>query len=1011
MEYRQALDHLRRLLRENPRGLTTTAVAQKLTVNRNTAAKYLDVLHALGEVELRRYGPAKVWFFTPGIPLHALVDFSSSNVLILDEHLTVTQMNKRLAHDYASTRDSLVGKPYRQLESLDQEVETAHGTRSLYKCIMLALSGSSVEVPCFHRKDSDSSRYFHLSLYPTMISESQSGVVIIYDDVTNRILAEEQLRATTSFLQNLVDSSIDAIFTLDMDGVIQSFNRGAEEMTGFDAEQALGDLLEQYCPHTDAVQKMLQQVREDGAVRNFETLLSTRSGTPLAVTFSLSLLRDETDETDEPIGIVGIGRNISDQKRAEHAMRRSERRYRRLFENARDGIVIVTPDGAVKEMNRAGLTVLGYDTPCWPCSIYEHLRPASAQRLRDAFAVLEDGRTIPLIELTFVHDDGMAVPVEMNLTHIYDEDGKFVVVQGIFRDITERKRTARELERHREQLQELVEERSKALRASESKYRTLIDNLSDTIVELDSTGEFLFISPQVEGLFGRTPAELVGKNVFDYIHPADLEEAKTLFGRAIEVGETVSLDLRSQHKNEDYIEISGSGRTVTKDGNDITIVSVIRDVTAAKSAQRELKAAEARFRALVQHLADAITILDTNGTITYASPSIVRVLGYSPEEVLGRNPAEFVHDQDYPPMVAAFDTLIDRPGTPIERTFRMRHKDGSWCYIEGTGINLTADAAVGGVIATFRNCTKRTLAEDALQRSEMRLRTVIQSARDPIFIKNRDLVYRLVNPAMERLFALPASTLIGMTDRELFGPKIAPTIEEHDRRVLAGETVEEEVTKPVCGEPRTFNAIKVPMRDDHGGIIGICGIARDVTQRQREAEELTQYRAGLEALVEQRTQELRETNARLRESEERFHALYERSFSGIYVYDFEGRFLDANDAALEIVGYNRDAFLELTIWNLLDPTDHDRAAAAVERIHQTGSQSTMSEYRLIRSDDARIWVETESAMIYRDGEPYAIQGVCRDISYRKQYENGRNDEPVEPVEPDDQSDAEGRFAS
>ncbi len=139
-------------------------------------------------------------------------------------------------------------------------------------------------------------------------------------------------------------------------------------------------------------------------------------------------------------------------------------------------------------------------------------------------------------------------------------------------------------------------------------------------------------------------------------------------------------------------------------------------------------------------------------------------------------------------------------------------------------------AQIGGIIV-------RVKAENALRESEERFRAIFETAHDSIFIKDRELKYVQVNPAMGRLFGLPASEIIGKSDADLFGKEAESHITEVDSRVLAGEIIEENHTKPVRGAPRTFHVVKVPMRDRSGGIIGLCGIARDITERKRaEAE-------------------------------------------------------------------------------------------------------------------------------------------------------------------------------
>jgi two-component system sensor histidine kinase UhpB len=124
----------------------------------------------------------------------------------------------------------------------------------------------------------------------------------------------------------------------------------------------------------------------------------------------------------------------------------------------------------------------------------------------------------------------------------------------------------------------------------------------------------------------------------------------------------------------------------------------------------------------------------------------------------------------------------------------------------------------------------------------------------------------------------------------------------------------------------------------------------------------------------------------LKESEERYKALFDRSLSYIYLHDFSGKFIDANDAALNALGYQRKEILPLNFASLLDKSQMPKAAQSLEEIIRTGHQKKPDEYKLRRKDGGYIWVETEGSLIYKDGKPYAIQGIGRDITEKKMAE-------------------------
>ena len=149
----------------------------------------------------------------------------------------------------------------------------------------------------------------------------------------------------------------------------------------------------------------------------------------------------------------------------------------------------------------------------------------------------------------------------------------------------------------------------------------------------------------------------------------------------------------------------------------------------------------------------------------------------------------------------------------------------------------------------------------------------------------------------------------------------------------------------------------------------------------------------LRSQVAQRTAELeKEINERkqaeneLKDSEERYRALFDRSFELVYLCDFEGNFIDANNATLELLGYTKDDIKSMNFASFLDEDQLSGALETVEEILKTGSQRELAEYKLSRRNGEYIYVESKGAVIYREGEPYAIQGIARDITQRKRAE-------------------------
>ncbi len=162
----------------------------------------------------------------------------------------------------------------------------------------------------------------------------------------------------------------------------------------------------------------------------------------------------------------------------------------------------------------------------------------------------------------------------------------------------------------------------------------------------------------------------------------------------------------------------------------------------------------------------------------------------------------------------------------------------------GTRNALEALAAeIGEIIVRIKN-------EEDFRESENRFRTIFETAQDSIFIKDVSLRYLQVNPSMERLLCKPESEMIGRTDVELFGKEDGGEIQKMDPQVITDSVVEEEHTTHVNEVPVTLHIVKVPMRDDLGRISGLCGIARNITERKRIEESLKKTRDQLSGIIE-----------------------------------------------------------------------------------------------------------------------------------------------------------------
>lgn len=219
-----------------------------------------------------------------------------------------------------------------------------------------------------------------------------------------------------------------------------------------------------------------------------------------------------------------------------------------------------------------------------------------------------------------------------------------------------------------------------------------------------------------------------------------------------------------------------------------------------------------------------------------------------------------------------------------------------------------------------------------------------------------------VNSAFERLFGFSHANLEGRPLLDFILPSGYES-EGHDisNRVGRGEVVSTETERRKADGTSVQVWLVVAPVYVEGKLIGILGIYHDISaQKQNEA--------------------------RLRETEERYRALFERSFDWVYLHDLEGRFVDANPATVRGLGYSRDEFGRLDFGSLLTPGQIPRAMAMLKEIREKGTQRTSTEFRIRHKSGSYVEVETMAALVYRGGKPDLIQGIARDITQRKRDE-------------------------
>ncbi len=254
------------------------------------------------------------------------------------------------------------------------------------------------------------------------------------------------------------------------------------------------------------------------------------------------------------------------------------------------------------------------------------------------------------------------------------------------------------------------------LRQSEELFRLITDNVTDLIAILDVQGKRLYNSPSYREVLG-DPQSLRGSSSFKEIHPDDVAKIQRLFEETVRTGAGQRAEYRFLLCDGSVRYIESQGSVIRDDkGNVDKVLVVSRDVTERKRAEEELRRSEERFRALIENSSDAIALLNPASVVLYGGPSTERVIGYRNEEFVGRRLLGLLHPDDAVRTLNLLTGLAQHPGQTVRLECRIRHRDGSWRWMEGAAKNLLDEPGVQAVVVNYRDITERKGAEAEIQK-------------------------------------------------------------------------------------------------------------------------------------------------------------------------------------------------------------------------------------------------------------------------------------------------------
>lgn len=393
------------------------------------------------------------------------------------------------------------------------------------------------------------------------------------------------------------------------------------------------------------------------------------------------------------------------------------------------------------------------------------------------------------------------------------------------------------------------------------RYEAILAAAGEGIYGLDCEGRLTFANPAAARMIGWSADELIGKFMHEVVHHSDAEG--TPYPREeCPIYATLSDGSVHRREGETFWRRDGSSFTVRytstpvfEDDKPTGAVVTFEDITERKRDQRKLRESEERFKSAFEYASTGMALVSLDNRYRSVNRALCRMLGYREEELLGRSSFDLTHPDDLDEGRERTRRMLESGGPPtmsLEKRYVRKDGGTAWAISD---VSLVRDA--GGrpshFVSQFQDITPRKNAEEALERERNLMHTVINSARDAIFVKDTEHRFVLDNRAhREILGAQSQEEILGKTNADIWGPDRAAPHHADDRQVMdTGESLvgREERVQDALGKELWLSTTKVPLSPDDS-VEGLVAISRDITTRRQAEEALKESQQRLQAVTE-----------------------------------------------------------------------------------------------------------------------------------------------------------------
>jgi two-component system, cell cycle sensor histidine kinase and response regulator CckA len=802
----------------------------------------------------------------------------------------------------------------------------------------------------------------HIPSQPS-IAEIEAVRGRLIDAAEAREKTEAELIESERRYRDLYENAPDMYASVDATtGHLIQCNKTMARVTGFTKEEIVGRPVFELCQPVcvEEARTAFQVFRSTGEVHNAELQLRCKDGSRVDVILNASAVFDETGRIAYSRSVL---RDITDRKQAEEALRENEERLKHALEVGQFGSWGLDLKSGKAWRSLGHDQIFGYQEllPEWSYRMFlDHVLQKDVKAVDEGFGQAMRTRTEWSFECRIRRVDGVVRWIWAQGRPRFDADGEPIEMVGLVQDITDRKAA------------------EQALRQSEERRRLALDAANAGTWEWDLRTNENFWSEELWGLYGLEPHSRKPSYEawLETIDPDDRTEAE----RAVQEAASTETELTAEWRTKDgkgkHRWLMSRGRPLRDSkGRVFRYMGIVVDITDRKRSEQIIRESEKNHRLLIENLQAGVIVFAPDMSILLCNQIAADTAGMPQDEMIGQRISysdwSFLREDGSPMPVEEYPTIrvaatlqpiadlvvgVNRPGV-----------DGPLWVLSNAYPALNEKNVLEQIVVTFVDITDRKRAEAALAESEQNFRLLYEEAPIPYQSLDEEGYLLQANTAWLRLLGYTRDEVIGKN----FADFLSPRSRERFRDTFsafksAGEVygVEHEM---VCKDKSVIE-------------VSVDGRISRLT-----ADELSRTHCVLQDITERKKAE-----KALQESEQRYRAVFNIASVGIDLVDRQGRFMDANAALSQFLGYAPEEILNLTIFDVTHPEDLDRSREMHEAMVRGETESYRFEKRYVGKDGAVLWADTAVSAI-RDayGQHRATVGVICDITQQKKSEEAR----------------------